>query len=224
MAVDKALLNFLMDYVSDHKQQLFERVLDWRTNHMTVVLENVYQPQNASAVLRTCECMGVQQAHFVTGKYGEFQTSTKVAVGSTKWLDIHEYEDTPSCLSALKAQGYRVVATSPKAKMTLNELPLSHKTAFLFGEELAGLAPASIEAADELITIPMFGFTESYNLSVSAALCMQSFLGRLHQSAVNWQLTEEEKDVIRLKWATRTTQHAEALIQYFEKNNPKVDE
>ena len=218
MAVDKGLLTFLMGYVTEHKKKLFQEVFAWRTRHLTVVMENIYQPQNASAVLRTCECLGVQDIHFITEKYGDFETNAKVDVGSSKWLTIHEYDNTPDCLQALKQDGYRLVATSPRATLSLEELPIEPKTALVFGEELNGLAEETINQADELITIPMHGFTESFNLSVSAALCLQSFLSRLHQSDLPWQLTQEQIDEILLVWAIKSIRSPEALIKYYHEN------
>jgi len=219
MAVNKALLQFLLSYASENKKSLFKKVLAQRTKHLTVVMENIFQTQNASAVLRTCECFGIQDIHFIIERYGKVETNQKVHKGSTKWLDIHEYPSTSACLQSLKAQGYTLVATSPTATESIEDLAITDKTAFLFGEELLGLLPSSLEAADKLVSIPMFGFTESLNVSVSAAICIRSFLDRLRVSEVPWQLTAEEKEALLLQWTIKSIRNPNALIKYFHQQH-----
>lgn len=217
MPVNKELLNFLMGYATDNKKELFAKALQWRTRHLTVIMENIYQSQNASAVLRTCECFGIQDVHFITEMYGTFKKNVKVTKGATKWINIYEYEQAENCFDTIRQKGYKIVATSPKATMTLDELALDQKVAFLFGEERNGLSDEAIAQADELIRIPMFGFTESFNISVSAAICLQNSLVKLHASDYNWQLSDMEKDELLMDWVVKSIRSPEALIKYFHK-------
>ena len=209
------LFAYLYSYVTEHKKALFEEKLASRTNYATVVLENIHYPQNASAVVRTAECLGVQSVHYILEKYGNYEMNPKVVKGSKKWLHIHQHKTTQVAIADLKSEGYRIVATSPEGTTHLEDLPLDQKTAFLFGEEAIGLTNDAFNLADELITIPMFGFTESFNLSVSAGICLHSFLSRLRASEVEWQLTEEEKKQMRFEWSFKSVRNAPSLAKYF---------
>jgi len=212
------LFNYLYGYVSEHKKQLFEQKLAHRTNHVTVALENIHYPQNASAVLRTSECLGVQQIHYFLEKYGNYEVNPKVVKGSKKWLNVHQHKSTQIGIENLKQQGYKIVATAPHATKSIEDLELADKTAFLFGEEADGLTEQAVSLADELVTIPMFGFTESFNLSVSAGICLHSFLSRLRKSDIEWQLSEAEKQQLRLEWSYQSVRNAPSLVRYFMKS------
>ena len=188
---------FLRACVSDGRLQRFEEVLQHRTRHLAVVLENIYDPYNASACLRTCDCFGVQDVHVVESM-NQFKPNPDIALGASKWLTIHRYacDDetdviaqepdrrlrvhspvttaTAECFEKLRATGYRILATSPRQNSTpLEEISVTEKTAIVLGSESFGVSEFTIAEADELIHIPMFGFTESFNISVSAAIMLQ---------------------------------------------------
>ncbi len=207
----KSYLEFLFGFVTQHKQIRFGEVIRYRTRHLTIVLEDLYQSHNASAVLRTCDCFGIQDVHIIENK-NQYTVNPDVALGSSQWLTLHKYsgkeDNTARCLALLKARGYRIAATSPRMKdYVLSELPLDHKTALLFGTELNGLSPTALEMADCSVHIPMVGFTESFNISVSAAICLYDLTSRLHRSAVEWQLSEPEKTDILIQWAGNVLKH-----------------
>lgn len=208
-ARDAAMLEFLTQFITDERRQRFEEVLDFRTRHITVVLEDIFQPHNASAVLRTCDLRGIQDIHIVQN-VNHYDVNPDVVLGSTKWLNLYHYEDkefnTPEAYSHLREQGYKIVATCPhRDDFTPDTLPLDQPIALVFGTEKLGLSDYAVENADMHIRIPMFGFTESYNISVSAALLLYSLTNRLHDSTdIAWHLTEEERDELRLVWTRRT--------------------
>jgi len=218
-----ALLNFLLEFITDKRKALFDKVLNDRTRYITVVLEDIYQPHNASAVLRSCDLTGVQDVHIIEN-INKYDVNPDVALGSSKWLKLihHEGEknNTVRALKKLKAQGYRIIATTPhKNDQTLENIPLDGKMALVFGTELSGLSQEAIENADEFLKIPMFGFTESYNISVSAALILYNLTMRLRKSEFKWQLSEEEKAEIKLEWVRRTIRRSEILEKEFLKAN-----
>lgn len=219
---------FLRACVSDSRLQRFEEVLTHRTRHLTVVLENIYDPYNASACLRTCDCFGVQDVHVVESR-NQFKPNPDIALGASKWLTIHRYcsqneadikpEEpdrrkrvhvppvmaTAECFAKLKATGYRILATSPRQNSTpLEEICVTQKTAIVLGAETSGVSEFAIAEADELIHIPMFGFTESFNISVSAAIILHRMTSLLHTSEVPWQMSDMETQAIRELWV-RTT-------------------
>ena len=155
--------------ISENKRDLFDRLAPLRTRHIAVVLEDIYQSHNASAVLRSCDCFGVQDVHVIEAN-NPFNPAGDVAVGSSKWVDYYPYHDTPSAYQRLREMGYKIVATTPHTNDTLiTDLDISQPIALVFGTELTGLTPQAIDLADSYVKIPMYGFTESFNISVSAA-------------------------------------------------------
>jgi tRNA (guanosine-2'-O-)-methyltransferase len=198
------LTEFLGEYITENRRATIERVLDQRTRYMTLVLEDIFQSQNASAVVRTCECMGIQDLHIVEDK-SKYNVNKKVLMGSNKWMNLIRYKEkeknnTAECYSRLKSDGYRIVATHPSAGISIDELPIDSKIAVIMGNELKGISKFAFDHADEVVRIPMYGFTESMNISVSAALCIRSLVTRIRNSEHDWHLKVTEKDHLRLDW------------------------
>lgn len=205
MKSQAGLLEYLLSFASENRQQLLASRLLERTRHITVVLEDIYQAQNASAVLRTADCFGVQDVHIIENT-NEYRINPRVVHGAAKWLNLHKYnevdDNTTDCIQKLKEKGYTIVATSPHANsVSLYDLPLDRPIALMFGTEKLGLSSTALEQADELMYIPMYGFTESLNISVSAAICLQHLTHRLRQIQIAWQLTDDEKHELSLEWA-----------------------
>lgn len=215
----QALLNYLMEYLTDSRKQRFMEVIKWRTRYITIVLEDVFQSHNASAVLRSCDLTGIQDVHAIENR-NEYDVNTEIDMGSSKWLNLHRYNqkkhNTLDTYNKLRKQGYRIVATTPHINnKTLDTLPINGKFALVFGTELTGLSDIAIENADEYLRIPMYGFTESYNISVSAALAMFTLTERLRKSKNLWQLTENEKTDILLEWSRRSIKSAKSIEKIF---------
>lgn len=209
MAVDRDLLAYLGQFVTGHKRQLFERRLQQRTRHLTVVLEDIYQSHNASACLRSCEAFGVQDVHIIENRYS-FRLNPDVELGSAQWLTLQRWQSeeqkgsetaTRRCLAALRQRGYVLAATAPHAEgVTLEEYDAIRPTALLFGTELEGLSETALAEADVRLHIPLFGFTESLNISVAVAVCLHYLLSQLRRSPVDWHLSETEKEELQLEW------------------------
>lgn len=211
----KELIQYLSQFVSDTRKEKFEEVLKFRTRHITIALEDLYQPHNASAVLRSCDIFGIQDIHIIENKHA-YTVNKDIAMGSPKWLNLHKYRNTEDntldCIQKLKAKGYRIVATSPHPNgYEIKDLPVDKPLALFFGTELTGISETVREQADEFVMIPMYGFTESFNISVSAALCLQNLVSKLHQTDVNWHITEEEKDQLRLHWLRKSIAKVELI-------------
>lgn len=217
-----SLLQYLGQFITDHKKDLMQRVLSQRTRHVTLVLEDIFQSQNASATVRTCECLGVQDIHIIenTSKYG---TNKKVLKGSNKWIDIHRYKEknannTEICFSKLKSQGYKLFVTDPSPEgISINDVPVEEKMALVMGNEQEGNSEFAKAHADQKVFIPMFGFTESLNISVSAAVCLNVLLTKLRQSEINWKLSAEEKEIILLQWVKKSVRNSTLLEKEFLK-------
>jgi tRNA (guanosine-2'-O-)-methyltransferase len=213
------LLNHLLSLISANKREKFDEYITHRTRYITVVLEDIYQPHNASAVLRTCDCFGIQDIHIIENK-NKYNLNPDVALGSSKWINLIKYnqskDNTSYCIESLKEQGYRIVAMSPhRDDILLNDYVLDQKTALLFGTELEGLTENALKQADAYVKIPMYGFTESLNISVSAAIALFHLTEKLRKSKVRWQLSEEEMIDTRLQWAGSVIKKADIVIRSF---------
>ena len=219
----EALIDHFLKCITDERKALFKKLIQKRTKYLTVVLENIYQPLNASAVLRSCDCFGIQDVHVIEN-YNEFKPDREVAMGASNWLTVNRYNknenNTLDCIQSLKNKGYRIVATSPHNSQTnLINFDLSKgKTALFFGTELEGLSDVVLENADEHLHIPMYGFTESFNLSVSAAICLYEMRMKMEKENIKWHMTEDEKNQVLLNWLRYSIDRSEILEEDFLKN------
>lgn len=212
---DHQRYEMLAPFFSENKRALFDRIAPLRTRYLTVVLEDIYQSQNASAVIRTCDLVGVQDLHVIENR-NSYKLNPDVTLGSSKWVDIHrhaEKEDgTAACVHSLRKKGYRIIATSPRSEhITPSSINLNGPMAICFGTELTGLSDTLMDLADEHLRIPMHGFTESYNISASAAIVTYTIMERLRASDVNWRLDEPALNALKLKWARTVVQHSEQV-------------
>ena len=215
------LINYLEQFITARRIKLFNSRLNYRTRYLTVVLEDIYQPHNASAVLRSCECFGVQDVHIIENR-NTYRISPDVALGSHKWLTLKRHNtqsnNTRDALEALKNEGYRIVAATPHRKdCQLEDLDLRKgKVALVFGSELEGLSSTALELAEEFVRIPMAGFTESLNISVSAAICIHFLTNNLRKSDdLAWPLTEEEKKKLKLVWLKNSIKKSDLIERGF---------
>jgi tRNA (guanosine-2'-O-)-methyltransferase len=216
------IVAYLEQFVTEERQARLTEILANRTRHVTVVLEDLFQTQNISAVLRTCDCYGVQDVHVIKHR-NEFEVHKDISMGADKWLSIHQYphseHNVKDCIDRLHEQGYWVAATLPdEQKRTIFDLPVERKTAFLFGTELTGLSDEAIKYADGNVLIPMYGFTESFNISNSAAIILSHFSERMRHSETQWQLPSEEKEELYFEWLQKSVKNPDGLIDYFMKN------
>jgi tRNA (guanosine-2'-O-)-methyltransferase len=221
----REFIAFLSDFILERRVSQIQNVLEKRTKYITIVLEDIYQSQNASAVLRTCECLGVQDVHIIEGKHN-FNINPQVVLGSSKWLTIKKYKkdsnNSMAAIDSLKGDGYRIIASTPHAnKVNIESLDLHKgKVALFFGTERTGLSETVFKNADEFIAIPMFGFTESFNISVSAAIILHTLIGKLRDSDIQYHLTPDESEILLLTWLKSTTKNWEMMEKRFltEKN------
>ena len=226
---DHALLDFLSQFITEERKMRFEEVLQYRTRHITVVLEDIFQPHNASAVLRSCDLRGIQDVHVVENNF-QYDVNPDVVMGSNKWLNLYRYNgsdfNTPELYETLHKRGYQIVATCPhRDDFTPETLPLDRPVALVFGTEKLGLSDYAVENVDMHVRIPMFGFTESYNISVSAALLLYSLTNRLHASeSIGWHLSDDEKNQIRLEWTRRTLSRIRQYERKFAELHPEFQD
>ena len=217
--MDNQLLEHLLSFLTERRKNLFEEVISKRTRHFTVATEDVYQLHNTSAIMRSCDVFGVQDLHVIEEKVSK-KIDREIAMGAQKWVNIHRHHSTKECIDNLKENGYQIIATTPHNNSTeLKDFDISKKSAFFFGKEKEGLSDIVLEAADGYLKIPMYGFTESLNISVSAAIILQTLITKVKDSDVVWELSELEKNEIKLQWAKMSIKSSTEIIERFNKTN-----
>ena len=215
MDENRKLLEYLESFLTEKRKELFKKVISRRTDHFTVATQDVYQLHNTSAVIRSCDVFGVQNVHVVE-EVNLKKIDREIAMGAQKWVDINRYTSTENCIANLRKLGYRIIATSPHKGTMLQDFDISTPAALFFGRETEGLSEEVLEQADEFLQIPMVGFTESLNISVSAAIILQDVTARLRRSEITWQLSEEEQILKRLDWAKKNLKNSAEIISRFE--------
>ncbi|RAR70765.1 TrmH family RNA methyltransferase [Flavobacterium aciduliphilum] len=223
--VDLELLQYLEGFLTESRKERFIEILKNRTNHFTIAMEDVYQLHNTSAVMRSCEVFGIQQLHVVEKKFGK-RIDTEIAMGAQKWVDINRFSNHQSCIDHLRAKGYQIIATTPHDdSCLLHEFDITKPSAIFFGTEKEGLSPEVLAQADRNLKIPMVGFTESLNISVSAAIIIQDLTNRLRLSDLPWQLTDEEILQKRLDWTRNSIKDIQRIeARYFEEQNKNKEQ
>lgn len=222
------LITHLSSFLSSERNNKFDEVLLNRTRRITVVLEDLYQSHNASAVIRSCELFGIQDIHVIEGN-NKFSANDEVSVGSAGWVDIYKYghnsdHDASHCYWLLKESGYTIVATSPSEKSKgLDSINLDDKIALLFGTEENGLSEEALASSDYSVAIPTYGFTESFNVSVACSLILRDLVERLRRSNSNWKLSEEEISEIRYSWLLKSVKNSDLIVKRFLKENIQPD-
>ena len=212
-----ALLEYLENFMSENRKNRFLEVLKNRTNHFTIAMEDVFQLHNTSAVMRSCEVFGIQELNVIEQKFGK-SIDKEIAMGAEKWVDINRFSSIQDCITNLKGKGYQIIATTPhNDSCLLHEFDITKPSALFFGTERDGLSEEVMQQADGFLKIPMVGYTESLNISVSAAIIIQDVTNRLRQSDINWQLSEEEVLEKRLDWTRKSIKDIEFIERkYFE--------
>ncbi len=223
---DQKLIEYLKSFATARRLEKMEKVLSHRTRYLTVVLENIFQPHNASAVLRSCDGFGIQDVHIIENS-NSYRVNPGVSLGTSQWLTLHRYSkqenNTLSAIRELRERGYRIVATTPhRDDKNLEEFNLGKgKTALFFGTEMHGLSDDVLKNADEFMKIPMHGFVESFNISVSCAVSLQSLCQRLRNSETSWELTAPEKEKVLLEWLRNSVKNAQSLEEEYYRRSRK---
>ena len=217
MTNKELLTEHIWSFITTNKKAVFNKVIEDRMRHVTVVLEDIYQPQNASAVLRSCDCFGIQDLHVIESR-NTYKINPKIVMGASKWVDVHHHPTTSSCIDSLKTKGYQIVATTPHTEdIDIYNFNPIQKSAVFFGTEMNGLSNEVLEKADVFIKIPMYGFTESFNISVAAALCLNQITHNLRQSEINWRFSPEEKQDLKLRWGKSCIRQPDIVEKEFLK-------
>ncbi|MBQ3186449.1 MAG: RNA methyltransferase [Alistipes sp.] len=207
-------IDYLATFMTEERFSLFVKTLSMRTNYMTLLTENTFHPHNAAALIRHAEAFGVQRMHTIETRC-QFDPSQNISRGSDRWLNLVRHSSTSEALSALKAEGYRLVATTPhRESCTPETFDVGRgKFALIFGTEHAGISDEAMEAADEYLRIPMCGMVESLNVSASAAILIYQLSQRVREQVEGWQLTEEEQTRLLYDWTRLSVKDAGRILE-----------
>lgn len=222
MKTEEEKIACLKNFVVDEKNQLFEKLIQERTDYITVVLEDLFQSHNQSAVLRSADCFGVQDVYMIENRNKYDDETSTVSRGAREWLSLHRYNElknnTQAAIDKLRGEGYRIIATMPhRDDVLLDDLDLGKgKMAFFFGTEISGLSKLVVEQADEFVKVPMYGFTESLNVSVAAALVMHQVIQRLRQSGIDWHLSKEKQAEVLFAWYYNYVKSSDEILERYE--------
>tara|TARA_B100001250_G_scaffold275655_2_gene238145 strand:- start:820 stop:1503 length:684 start_codon:yes stop_codon:yes gene_type:complete len=218
------LLEHLKQFVVDERLKLFEKKIQNRTQYITVILENIFQARNIAASIRSADCFGVQDVHIIEND-NIFNNDAEVSMGAEKWITINRYNkkehNTIQAIQDLKSEGYQIIATTPhNTDCSLYDIDINQgKIALIFGSEVKGCSKETLEIADKKIKIPIYGFTESYNISVSVALCLQHLSYNMRQSDIKWQLPKSQVEKVMIQWLINSIKSGKEIKEEYLKTN-----
>lgn len=207
MTIDEQVLEEFYNIITESKQEKYDTIASDRTKFLTVVMESISKEHNSSAVIRTCDCFGIQDLHTIEKGNFTHDPMRDIALGAGNWVDLHTYSsgENPSrdCLDKLKKNGYKIIATTPHTNNDINDIKIDQPIALVFGTERTGISQDVTDLADELVKIPMYGFTESFNISVSAAIALNILRNKLENSELDWKLSLEEQIKLKIEWCAK---------------------
>ena len=206
---------YMSQFLTEERVEVLRRTLASRTRYMTILTENTFHPQNASALVRHCEAFGLQDLHTVETRC-KFNPNVNIVRGTDKWVDITRHESTEEAISTLKGAGYRLVATTPHRESCTPETFDVAKGPFclVFGTEHAGVSDEIIEAADEYLRIPMCGMVESLNVSASAAILIYMLSQRMRLTpSIDWTLKEDDAREMLFRWVMSSVKDSERILE-----------
>lgn len=213
--IDLKLLAHLESFLTEKRRLRFDKVLSQRTKHFTVATEDVYQLHNTSAVMRSCDAFGIQELHVIEERNTK-KIDREIALGAQKWVDLKRYNSVTDCINDLKNKDYQIVATTPHINdCVLKDYDVTSKSCIFFGRETEGLSEEVMDQADNFLKIPMVGFTESLNISVSAAIILQNITSKLKLSSIDWTLSDEEKNQKKIEWIKKTIHSYDEIVERF---------
>lgn len=199
----EALFQSYYDRVTDRRRELLERVSSLRTRHFCMVLEDLFDPHNISALIRTSEVFGLQDVHIIE-EDNPYKVNKSVLKGSFKWMSLNVYKKRATCMQTLRDKGYQIAVASTNTNKTILELDLSKPTAFYMGAEFRGNHPDTLQGADVEFILPQYGITESMNVSVAGGVLMtylDVYMQKVGRSTL--ALAPEERQELLLEWYER---------------------
>jgi tRNA (guanosine-2'-O-)-methyltransferase len=202
----------LRPVLSEERADRIEHALSARLGSVTAVLENLHDPHNGAAALRSIEALGLQHVHVVEAAES-FSASSAITIGCEKWLTLGRHASMAAAARALRARGFALYAMLPGAERTVADVDPSRPVALVFGNEHAGLTDEAIGACDDAMSLPMYGFTQSFNLSVSVALALSVAAARRREHlGAPGDLELGERAWLRARWYALGMRGVESIV------------
>lgn len=200
--------------LTEERKAKIIRTVENRCFQNVLVLENIYDRGNMSAVIRSCEALGFALVHHI--ELGEkFKESQRTTAGSDKWIEMKKWKSSQDCIQELRKQGKKIIVTHlAEDSIPISNVDFSIPSALVLGNEKEGVSQAMIEAADHRVILPMTGFVQSYNISVAGALSLyQMYQSRLAKLGKSGDLDQKQKEILKAIYALRTLDSSEEVIQ-----------
>lgn len=191
------------------REEKIRRVVSQRQNGLVLVLEDIHDPHNVQAIVRTCEAFGIQDVYLIFDKEAYFNPK-KVGKSSSssanKWIDFHVYKSTEECLKFLKDEHYTIVAAvaDPKAEKLTDSNLTEHKIAVVVGNEHSGLSETAVRETDVSITIPMHGMIQSLNVSVASAILLYEIIRQRSKNPTAYVLSKARQSDLIISFLAKT--------------------
>ena len=211
---------YMKGFLTEERLSKIEKYAEESSDFVLPVLENIYQFRNAAAIIRSVEACGFHKIAALEEE-NVFNPNTRVARGADTWMQVEKMPKTMSSLQQIRDKGYKILAVSPeKNAISLPEYELKEPVALIFGTEMEGVSQEVLDFADETLIIPMYGFTQSFNVSVAAAICMYELKQKLLKLDIDYKLSDEKKLAMKIRWAVNSARSGdEVLNHYLKKHN-----
>ncbi len=216
---NQEIFNYLKQFLTEERLQKIEKLSAESSDFVLPVMEDVYQFRNAAAIIRSVEACGFHKVVAMEAR-NVFDPNLTVTKGAENWVEVEKMAHTLESLQEIRTRGYKLVAVSPEknAKM-LPDFQIKESVALIFGTEWKGVSDNFLNFCDETLAIPMYGFTQSFNVSVAAAICCYDLKQKLEKSGIHHQLSEEKRLELMIKWAVNSIPSGELILEKFLHSN-----
>ena len=202
---EEDILNRLSSMITEERDLRMDQVIAGRTNHFVPIMENIYDRGNISAAMRSAEAFGFLNFNIVENKNQKFKSANRVTQGADKWLNVTDYDKPEDCVKNLKSDGFQIFCTHLEASRPISEIDFTEPTALVFGNEKDGVSKEMVRLSDGNVIIPMIGFSQSFNISVAAAISFYHvYLERVRHLQKNGDLTDAEKMKLKAHYVIQT--------------------
>lgn len=215
-----AQFDYLKKFLTNERLEKIEEKSHESSDFVLPIMEDVYQFRNAAAIVRSAEACAFHKIMALESK-NIFEPNLQVTKGADTWVQVDKKPHHLQTLENVKSKGYRLVAVSPEKNATpLPDFKITQPVALVFGTEWQGVTDDFLDYCDETLVIPMYGFTQSFNVSVAAALCMYDLKQKLIHSGIDYKLNEEKRLQLMIRWAVNSIRSGEEIHKdYLSKNN-----
>lgn len=219
MKTQEEIYSYLSGFLTEERLRKIEHFSQESSDFILPVVEDVYQFRNAAAILRSVEACGFHKV-VALEKENVFDPNLRVTKGADTWVEVEKLPRTMDSLKDIKNRGYKIVAVSPERNTTmLPDYQPKEPLALVFGTEWEGTTDELLDFADETLAIPMYGFTQSFNVSVAASICMYDLKQKLINSGIDYKLSEEKLLEMKIRWAVNTIPSGKQILDRFKNEN-----